>query len=649
MKYKKLLILALSMLFLASCRGIPLEDTDAVNMSGAGQSARSHLYARVPGLSEMRLQTLRADRFSLRFSHTGHFYTETIYVEITSALEDAVIYFTTDGSDPVKGLTSRHNQRYTEPVRIEAGYFNVATILRARAFQCEDVYSNILTHTYFVSADIHSRFEGDLYIFSITSDPYNLFDHDNGILVHGRLHEEFVRANPGVQVQPNAPANFNVRGRESERPAYVQVITPGGELVISQSIGIRVRGGWSRQSRQQNLGLYARSEYDPIFDRFYYNFFRFFEDHGITTVRGTDIPVESYTQIVLRNGASDRGSAHIREELGQVLARQAGIATYKGIAPAAMFLNGVYRGFFWLQQMHPEYYFFDHFGEVPRDNIEILLWYQEPDSSNVYSDEAAFQAYSQIMCLYDYMRYFAFQTFVANHDWPRNNAKIWRFNGEGGELVNRYYDGMFRWVLYDVEMGWGIRNRGFRERSVQRATTQSTSFGNLMRRPDMVEKFCNQMFDLINTVFMPGNVNAALDRLIALQDREFRFAISRGIAETIDSVVDHERAVIRDFARNRAQYVIRDMHLTFGVPNEIYNVRVTGKDGASVRLNTLTLDGAGTIRSGYFTAHSVMLSADSPNFDHWLINGERYDAPEIMLNSGKARNGNIFAEVVLNN
>ena len=649
MKYRKLIVLVLSTLVLASCYNIiPIEENSAVNINDTRQGARSHLYARVPGLSEMRLQTMRADRFNLRFSHTGIFYTETILVEITSDIEDAVIYFTTDGSYPVKGVTSRDNRRYTEPIRIPARTAASApTVIRARAFLCEEVYSDVLTHTYFVGSDIHSRFDENIYIFLITSDPVHLFDRYQGILVHGALREEWRAANPGVTARPPDPANFNLRGRESERPAYLQVINGRGELVISQSIGIRVRGAFSREAVRHSLALYARTEYDPVFDRFYHDFFRFFDDltTGRTTIRGTDIPVEAYTQLVLRNGGNDRNSANMREELGQVLARQAGFLDYKGIAPAVMFLNGEYRGFFWLQQFFPEYYFFDHYGEVPRSNIENLQWYEEPCSARIHIDENAFQAYSQLVCLDNYMLYFAFKIYVNNTDWPHNNLRFWRFNGEGGELINRYYDGMFRLLPYDFDMTF--QGQGFRDRQIMRVRDRFASFGNLMRRDDMVEKFCNQMFDLINTVFRFDNVYSVFNRIVYLQDPEIRFAISRGVSDTNNQRLNNGRSAILNFARNRAQYVIRDMYRSFGLANEIYNVRVIGKDGASVRLNTLTLDGAGTIESSYFTAHSVRLSADSPRFDHWMINGVRYDTPEVMLNSGKARNGDIIAEVFL--
>jgi len=603
--------------------------------------ARRHLYENAGlDVDGWQLQTLRTDRFNLQFSHNGHFYTEDIFVEITvnPDIEGAVIYFTTDGSYPVRGRTSQTNRRYTGPIMISAGDFNAPTVLRARAFLCDEVYSNILTHTYFVSAEIYSRFDPNTYVFSLSSDPVNLWDHDRGILVAGRLREDFIRNNPGRNIVPPDPANFNVRGREGERPAYVQVFNYRGELIISQSIGIRVRGGWSRQASRQSLGLYARHDYDPVFDRFHHDFFRFFDDisrTGRTTVRGTDIPVDTHRMIVLRNGGNDRNGAHMREELSQVLLRQAGFLDYKGIAPAAMFLNGTYRGFYWLQNMYPIYYFFDHYGDFERSLIEDLRWYEVPH--NMY----------QLVCTYNLMQHFAFQIYISNRDWPHNNLRYWRFNGEGGESINRYFDGLFRLLPYDLEMAWGMFGQGYRERTIGRARGSNVTFDTLLRQDEMVEKFCNQMWDLINSVFVPANVHSIFDRLVELNDYEINFAIRRNTSSTNRNQLQNERRSILQFADNRADIVIDDMRRTFRLSGDVYYIEVIGAAGTMVRLNTLESFGARTLTANYFVEHSVVLSNASPRFDYWIINGIRYDTPIVMLDSSMAQFGHITAQLFL--
>jgi hypothetical protein len=126
-----------------------------------------------------------------------------------------------------------------------------------------------------------------------------------------------------------------------------------------------------------------------------------------------------------------------------------------------------------------------------------------------------------------------------------------------------------------------------------------------------------------------------------------QFAIRREASCTNRRQLERERDIILEFADSRAEFVIEDMTRSFGLGGRVYYVAVTGKDGASVRLNTLDLHGADRIRSCYFTEHSVRLSTDSPRFDHWIINGIRYNTPEITLDGGMALNGNIRAEVFL--
>ena len=652
MKNKKLIyILILSMLFLISCDIVPGDNDgeliEAVNIGGEQSwGMRAALYERA-GLSDLKIRTEMAGMFNLRFSHTDYFYTHEISVEISCDKQEAEIYYTTDGSDPVYGKSTRSNRLYTRPVIIESGDNNEPTVLKAAVFLDEGrVSSDILTHTYFVSSAIDSRFSDSVYVFSITSDPYNLFDYDNGILVGGRLREEFMAANPHHSPIPPDPANFNIRGRAGERPAYVEVLSPQGELLISQSVGVRVRGGWSRDASRKSLALYARSEYDRIFDKFYYDFFTFFNNHGRTSIRGTNIPVSSYTQLVLRNGGNDRGGAHMREEFAQVLAKKAGFLDYKDIAPAAVFLNGEYYGFFWLQQMYPEYYFFDHYAQVAKGDLDIIYWWEMPDGRGV-TDDDIFREFEKILDIDNFMQYFAFQIYASNWDWPHNNMKAWRYSGgEGGEHINKYYDGRYRMLLFDVE-SWGIYGNGYRTRDIGRARDSNAALRNLLQREDMVEKFCNQMWDLINTVFAYDSMMQEYWRIVDLYDDEIQTSIRRGAASMSARGLGRERDYIIDFAENRAEHVIRDMERTFRLSGRVYSISVAGKDGASVKLNTLELSGAGSLYSSYFTEHSVRLSADAQQFDYWQINGLNYDRPDIILSDSMAQNGVIRAELFL--
>ncbi|NCF93560.1 MAG: hypothetical protein GWQ05_21775 [Verrucomicrobiaceae bacterium] len=78
-----------------------------------------------------------------KFSMSRGFYDEPITVAITTATEGAIIYYSTNGSDPGPGSVFTPGKKYTEPLAIEE-----TTVLRARAYRDGIEPTNIDTHTY---------------------------------------------------------------------------------------------------------------------------------------------------------------------------------------------------------------------------------------------------------------------------------------------------------------------------------------------------------------------------------------------------------------------------------------------------------------------------------------------------------------------
>mgnify|MGYP001072521302 CR=1 FL=1 len=63
-----------------------------------------------------------------------------------------------------------------------------------QGFYQEDNASEIYTHTYFLGEDVKERFS--TWVIAITSDPVNLYDDENGILVGGRMKREYLESHP---------------------------------------------------------------------------------------------------------------------------------------------------------------------------------------------------------------------------------------------------------------------------------------------------------------------------------------------------------------------------------------------------------------------------------------------------------------------
>jgi len=615
------------------------------------------------GINEQRVSDLYAnagvtkdtfilrDPFELTLSHNNYFYTDDIYVEIKSNTNNIEIYYTLDSSTPSRDRvdTKKRNgliigsREYTEPIYLEATENNNPYILKFVAYS-GDGESKVFTHTYFVSTVIADRFDEHTFIFSISAEPDDLYGYENGILIEGKLRDDFRKENPRHNIIPPDPANYNLRGREGEREAYVEIFKSNGQLLVSQLSGVRVHGAWSRAADRKSLRLYARKEYDPIFDMFYYPFFG---EHRRNDEYGSYI--YEYGTLLLRNGANDRGGSFMREEFGQALAKKAGFIDYKEFAPASVFVNGEYYGFFWLGYTYNDSYFMNMYGGDTKNLYEVVECWYEMRAGNLLDDEE-FQKIEDLYDLDNMMLYYAFQIYSRNWDWPHNNRKHWRYIGEDGIYINKHYDGKYRQLLYDVEGGWGDGSSN-NERTLSRVIKDSNSarvFSALMKREDMQEKFCNQMWDLLNTVFVYDIMEDEIYRITELYDYEINMAVKKRVLGSSRRGIESSRNNILKFVEKREIYIIEDMEKSFKLSGKMYYVNVKGKPSADVTLNTLKLSGAGNLSGGYFVEYSVMLKADIyPGyvFDYWEINGKKYTQAEVRLYDSLAAGSVINAEL----
>jgi hypothetical protein len=304
----------------------------------------------------------------IAFSKTKYFYSDSIDIEILSN-KPGKIYYTVDGTEPAD-----KKKLYESPITLNSENTVEVTSVKAKAFYDDGTESEVIAHTYFVGKDIATRF--DTLIISVNTDPYNLYDYEYGIFVEGKLREDFIKENPGAQVDPDEPANFNMRGREAEREVYLEVLEPNGIQVIGQQAGIRTYGGWSRARTQKSFKIFARKEYDEANNKLRYEFFPF-----KTSADGEGDSLDTFKQLVVRNCGNDNGFGFIRDELFQTIAGIAGFKDYEAVRPAAVFINGEYQGFYWLHEVYCDEYFEDHYGKYD-GTFEIVEWgeyYEEPD------------------------------------------------------------------------------------------------------------------------------------------------------------------------------------------------------------------------------------------------------------------------------
>lgn len=596
------------------------------------------------------------------FSEQDYFYTKDTRIEILCD-KPGKVYYTTDGSDPDK-----EQELYKEPIKLIANKDTKATVIKAKAYYDDGTDSAVIIHTYFVGNNVKERF--DTLIFSVTADPYNLTDYEHGIFVEGKLRDDFVADNPGVQVEPDDPANYNIRGKEGEREVYLEVFEPNGTKVISQNAGIRTYGGWSRARAQKSIKIFGRKEYDPVNNKLKYEFFP-----DRTSVTG-DI-IDSYKQLVLRNCGNDNGFAFIRDELFQTLAGQAGY-DHEAVRPAAMFVNGEYRGFFWMHEVYNEEYFENHYGKYDGniqmleggelfktpdsdgENTEIIKEYE--DMYHTYSemdltDDLNYSKLNSVLDVQNYLEYYALNIFLGNEDWPHNNYRTYRYYAAEGEAYREApFDGKWRYLPHDMDFSTGIYGRGATDNNISLYIGQNGEikdpcplFGQLMRREDCREIFVRKTLDLINGVFESSYFNGELDRMNESRLNELEHTYGKNL---LDDWVEYGQLsdrlmMLKNYISMRDEYIMGAYQQYFGL-GSIYTLTVQPADGCQVKINSYATDKA--FSGSYYSDINTTLTALVPKekkFECWLVNGEKMEGKDLVITSDMLCGKQVDVKMVL--
>ncbi len=503
------------------------------------------------------------------------------------------IYYTLDGSVPT--LSSA---LYEGPITLEASDQVQSCVVRACAWNEETgEWGDLFTRTYFYADNletIQDRFS--TYIVCVTSDPYNLYDYEYGIMVEGKIRDEYINSDEYIPDKLTQPANYTQEGREWERDAYVEILSPDGERLIAQDAGVRIFGHASRQYYYKSFKLYAREEYgESSFD------YPLFADNYPGD--GEEIQ-ESYERLVLRAHGFDKSVTMFREELFQRLCSQIEGIDSKSVAPASVWLNGEYYNFEWLQEVYDDLYMEENYGllqssdsyrkvtlrsdkptvsvdeepssDVDEDDIEATKDYLEVAAYAQLdlTDDETFAELCELIDVENMIQHFAIETYIANWDWPLNNVKLYRYYSSNGVYGDDRQDGRWRYLYYDMEAGFNIYNEPEEEwLTIAQVMEDSSLFGAVMQRQDMQERFAYYISLCIQEYFTEDRVREAVEQLCAERDGELSESIAykQSIDETYTLDMDEINEniqVIYEFVEKRPQSMREELKELFGIEIE---------------------------------------------------------------------------------
>jgi hypothetical protein len=570
-----------------------------------------------------------------QFSHNAGYYTDSIVLNISESTPASEIRFTTNGSvpsqsDPVfsnpivlKSLLGEANTismiptnnnedpgpPYYEGWQPPLGEVYKAHVIRARAFHPEAPPGPVVTGTYFVEPLANQRFS--LPVFSLTTNPENLFDDEIGIYVHGNN------------------TNYFQDGDEWERAAHLELFENDGNQAFAENIGIRTHGNTTRSRPRKSLRIVMRKEYGNSWLEY-----PIFPDKGIA----------QYKRFILRNSGNDWDWAVFRDALSQSLASGFDVDR-QFYRPAILMINGEYWGIHNTRDRYDEHYIFSNYGieehemtilennalykfgnEAGRAHYVSMTNYM--NSYNLASDEH----YAEISTRMDVESFTDFQIthiFSMNTDWPGNNTLMWRYIRDGYDpnaLNGR--DGRWRWMLLDLDFGFGLPffyvpgvEQGAAHNTLAFAlATNGPSWPNppwstfilrnLVKNQSFKYFFINRFADMLNTTLSEDNVIHTIDSITNLLNPEMEEHIRRWRRPTSKNEWIQNIENMRSFAAERPGYLRQYINQYFQAGGQaILKLSVETPEMGFVRLNTIEIAGHDEWEGLYFRNVPVKLRA----------------------------------------
>jgi len=525
-------------------------------------------------------------------SDSAGFYTETLYITITTTEPDGEIRFTTDGSQPLQT-----SPLYTEPVEVSS-----TTIVKARTYNPSTINlrSFIEFNTYFINE------EHTVAVMSLSAGQLdNLLNGNQSLRPFGTFeyfNEEGIRSTFGY-------GEFNEHGQDS----WVH---------DQRSIDYIARDecGYNYAIREQMIPLTDRDEFQRV----------------ILRAAGDDNYPGIDTSALMRDffvqNTAEKNNMHLDVRKGE-----------KGV----MYCNGEYWGVYGFREKVSDHDFTKYYYNQGKFDIYFLkLWggswaeYGGQDAWNDWNplhnyikqqDMADQEHFDYVAERYDYkslVDYIHINSFVVCSDWINWNVGWWKgINPEGGHQKWGY-------ILWDEDATFAhyINYTGvpgispytppcYPEGLTSDPEEHIVALNHLLDNDEFRQYYLARYVDLANTAFHPYSMHLYLDEIEARMLPEMQQHVDRwgGTVEQWQFNVKK----IRNFVENRHNYLPEGFEDCWDMtgPYEV-SFAVEPVGAGEMKVNSLIpeMPWGGEYYGGIETRLEALESNPEYEFDKWVLN-----------------------------
>jgi hypothetical protein len=408
------------------------------------------------------------------------FYEGSITVSIASTDQDALIYYTVDGSEPSSG-----DLLYSGPLNI-----TTTTPLRAIAISPDPsiLPSLVATNTYFLNTEPHS-----VPVLALTAENFeNILGTD--IVSVAELFDE-----DGVFVS-KAHGQSNEHGADSN--AFLQ---RGFDFVTKDQLGF---------------------------------------DHHLTHDFFHNTDRTEYQRLIFQAGGTDHypspyfyETMHMRGMLANQLSIKSGLdIDARSDAFCVLYVNGIYHGLYSMREKVDDPDYFKYYYDQQETTVDYIKtwggtwneygtsenWQEVVDftANNSLEGDAEFDWVAGQVELSSLIDFYILQTYLVNINWMQYDHSWWRgYNSQGGALK-------WRFSLWDMDdLFWGINYTTMNQTTPTGLPCFFLTQGNpggqghvplvdsLFQNAEFESMYVNRYLNLVNTHFSCENVNLLIDSI----------------------------------------------------------------------------------------------------------------------------------------
>lgn len=528
--------------------------------------------------------------------------------ELSKASGRYIGSFSLSMSHPMDGVEIRYTTNGTEPSQnspLYSGSISVPStrVIKAKAFKSKHLPSETVAATYLINE--HSS---NLPVVSISTKTDYLWDNTIGIYADG------TNGIPG-----NCNGNNMNWNQDWKRHATFEYFTPTGERKINQHVDIRIGGACSRNFPQKSFVIDPKTKYgDNDFD---YAFFPSKPD------------VKEFGRLSLNNSGNDFNTTTFRDALLQAVASDQLDVDYMAYQPTVFYLNGEYWGIQNLREKIDGNYVESNY-DIDKEDVDLIeTWENAIEGDNnawvTYknslatmnpNDPATFDFIEANIDVQEYINYLVTEIYVGNTDWPGNNVKFWR---------QRSTDGRFRWILWDLDFGFGLYGTPSNHPTLNFATeTNGPGWPNpewstlhirlVLQNPEFRSRFISTLAIAMGTTFHPDKVNAFIDQYKSKIESEIPYHKQRWGGTVGDWQYEIQR--LRDFSTQRHPYMQAHAAAFFGLDPLKFSVTTSPANAGEIKLNGVTTPAFA--EAPYFAGIPYQIEPNPSagfKFDKWTI------------------------------